>query len=94
MGPRLINANEFEDLFLYGIDDMAVTGDQKIDGLMIDLIREQQTVKAVPYYQIAQAILKIRGLNSGFDYIPRQDVVDILWRLIDERPKEAADDKL
>lgn len=96
MSLRLISARDLEDVFLYGIDDMAVLGDQELDAKVIDLIRQQQPIKAVPYYEIAQAILKVRGINKGFDEIPRQEVIDILWRLIDDKPKpqkgqEAAD---
>ena len=93
---RLINANELEDLFLYGIDDMSVLGDQAQDQRVIDLIRQQQTIKAVPFYEIARAILKVRAINSDFEYIKRQDVIDVLWKLIDvkteaQEVKEAAD---
>lgn len=93
---RLINANELEDLFLYGIDDMSVLGDQAQDQRVIDLIRQQSTVKAVPFYEIARAILKVRAINSDFEYIKRQDVIDVLWKLIDvkteaQEVKEAAD---
>lgn len=80
---RLINANELEELFLYGIDDMSVLGDQAQDQRVIDLIRQQQTIKAVPFYEIARAILKVRAINSNFEYIRRQDVIDVLWKLID-----------
>ncbi len=93
---RLINANELEDLFLYGIDDMSVLGDQAQDQRVIDLIRQQQTIKAVPFYEIARAIVKVRAINSDFEYIKRQDVIDVLWKLIDvkteaQEVKEAAD---
>ena len=93
---RLINANELEDLFLYGIDDMSVLGDQAQDQRVIDLIRQQQTIKAVPFNEIARAILKVRAINSDFEYIKRQDVIDVLWKLIDvkteaQEVKEAAD---
>lgn len=93
---RLINANELEDLFLYGIDDMSVLGDQAQDQRVIDLIRQQQTIKAVPFYEIARAILKVRAINSNFEYIKRQDVIDVLWKLIGveneaQEAKEAAD---
>ena len=93
---RLINANELEDLFLYGIDDMSVLGDQAQDQRVIDLIRQQQTIKAVPFYEIARAILKVRAINSNFEYIRRQDVIDVLWKLIDvkteaQEVEEAAD---
>lgn len=80
---RLINANELEDIFYWGKDDKAITGDGNIDGLVIDIIRQQPTIKAVPYYEIARAILKIRAINSDFEYVKRQDVIDVLWRLID-----------
>ena len=94
---RLINANELEDLFLYGIDDMSVLGDQAQDQRVIDLIRQQQTIKAVPFYEIARAILKVRAINPNFEYIKRQDVIDVLWKLIDVKTeaqeiKEAADE--
>ena len=88
MGLRLINANELEDMFYYGIDDKAVLGDQELDGKVLDIVRQQQTIKAVPYYEIARAILKIRSINSNFECISRKEVIDILWRLIDG--KEAA----
>lgn len=88
MRPRLISAKALEDVFLYGIDDMAVLGDQELDAKVIEIIRQQQPIKAVPYYEIAQAILKVRGINKGFDEIPRQDVLDILWKLIDDKPKQ------
>lgn len=93
---RLINANELEDLFLYGIDDMSVLGDQAQDQRVIDIIRQQSTVKAVPFYEIARAILKVRATNSNYEYVKRQDVIDILWKLIDvkteaQEVKEAAD---
>lgn len=93
---RLINANELEDLFLYGIDDMSVLGDQAQDQRVIDIIRQQSTVKAVPFYEIARAILKVRAINPDFEYIKRQDVIDVLWKLIDvkteaQEAKEAAD---
>ena len=93
---RLINANELEDLFLYGIDDMSVLGDQAQDQRVIDIIRQQQTIKAVPFYEIARAILKVRAINPNFEYIKRQDVIDVLWKLIDvkteaQEVKEAAD---
>lgn len=93
---RLINANELEDLFLYGIDDMSVLGDQAQDQRVIDLIRQQSTVKAVPFYEIARAILKVRAINPNFEYIRRQDVIDALWNLIGveneaQEAKEAAD---
>ena len=91
MEMRLINARELEDIFHWGIDDMAVWGDQMLDDKVIQIIREQPEVKAVPYYEIAKTILKIRAINSNFDYIPRKEVIDILWRLIDGKPKEAAD---
>ncbi|MBQ1569664.1 MAG: hypothetical protein IIZ78_00965 [Clostridiales bacterium] len=87
---RLINANELEDLFLYGIDDMSVLGDQAQDQRVIDLIRQQQTIKTVPFYEIAKAILKIRSINPDFEYIPRKEIIDILWRLIDD--KEVSDE--
>ena len=94
---RLISAKELEDLFLYGIDDMAVLGDQALDERVIDYIRQQPTIKAVPYYEIARAILKVRAINSNFEYIRRQDVIDILWKLINvkteaQEAKEAADE--
>ena len=92
MGMRLINANELEHFFLYGIDDMAVLGDQKLDERVIEIISQQPTIKAVPYYEIAKTILKIRSINPDFEYIPRKEVIDILWRLIDGKPKEAADE--
>ena len=93
---RLINANELENLFLYGIDDMSVLGDQAQDQRVIDLIRQQQTIKAVPFYEIARAILKVRATNSNYEYVKRQDVIDVLWKLIDvkteaQEVKEAAD---
>lgn len=83
MGLRLINANELEDMFNYGIDDMAVLGDCQLDDKVLKIIKEQPTIKAVPYYEIARAILKIRSINPRFDYIPRKEVIEILWRLID-----------
>ena len=83
MEQRLINANELEDFFLYGINDMAVLGDQELDERVMDIIRQQPTVKAVPYYEIARAILKIRSINVEDENIPRQDVIDILWKLIE-----------
>ena len=83
MDQRLINAKELEDFFLYGINDMSVLGDQELDERVIEIIRQQHVVKAVPYYEIARAILKIRSINSNFEYIRRQDVIDVLWRLID-----------
>lgn len=93
---RLINANELEDLFLYGIDDMSVLGDQAQDQRVIDLIRQQQTIKAIPYFEIVRAILKVRAINPNFEYIRRQDVIDALWNLIGveneaQEAKEAAD---
>ena len=88
MSPRLISAKDLEDVFLYGINDRAVLGDQQLDAKVIEIIRQQQPIKAVPYYEIAQAILKVRGINKGFDEIPRQDVLDILWKLIDDKPKQ------
>ena len=89
MGLRLINANELVDLFNYGIDDMSVLGDQELDGKVIEIIKGQQPVKAVPYYEIAQTILKIRSINPDFECIPRKEVIALLWRLIDG--KEAAE---
>lgn len=83
MGLRLINANELEDMFNYGIDDMAVLGDCQLDDKVLKIIKEQPTIKAVPYYEIARAILQIRSINPRFDYIPRKEVIEILWRLID-----------
>lgn len=83
MDQRLINAKELEDFFLYGINDMSVLGDQELDERVIEIIRQQHVVKAVPYYEIARAILKIRSINSNFEYIRRQDVIDVLWKLID-----------
>ena len=83
MGLRLINANELEDMFYYGIDDKAILGDQELDGKVLDIVRQQQTIKAVPYYEIARAILKIRSINPNFECISRKEVIDILWRLID-----------
>lgn len=80
---RLINANELEDFFKYGINDMAVLGDQELDQRVIDIIRQQHEVKAVPYYEVARAILKIRAINSNYEYVKRQDVIDVLWKLID-----------
>ena len=96
MDQRLINAKELEDFFLYGINDMSVLGDQELDERVIEIIRQQHVVKAVPYYEIARAILKIRSINSNFEYIRRQDVIDVLWKLIDVKTeahevKEAAD---
>lgn len=93
---RLINANELEDLFLYGIDDMSVLGDQAQDQRVIDLIRQQPTIKAVPFYEIARAILKVRAINPNFEYIKRQDVINVLWKLIGveneaQEAKEAED---
>ncbi len=88
MSPRLISAKDLEDVFLYGINDRAVLGDQQLDAKVIEIIRQQQPIKAVPYYEIAQAILKVRGINKGFDEIPRQEVIDILWKLIDDKPKQ------
>ena len=93
---RLINANELEDVFFYGKDDKAITGDGDTDGLVIDIIRQQHVIKAVPYYEIARAILKIRSINSNFEYVNRQEVIDVLWKLIDvktmsQEKKEAED---
>ena len=88
MSLRLISASDLEDVFLYGIENMAVLGDQELDAKVIEIIRQQPTIKAVPYYEIAQAILKVRGINKGFDEIPRQEVIDILWKLIDDKPKQ------
>ena len=62
---------------------MAVLGDQELDEKVIDIVRQQPTVKAVPYYEIARAILKIRSINVEDENIPRQDVIDILWKLIE-----------
>ena len=83
MEQRLINANELVDVFLYGINDMAVLGDQELDAKVIAIISQQPTVKAVPYYEIARAILKIRSINVDDENIPRQAVIDILWKLIE-----------
>lgn len=83
MDIKLINAKELEDFFLYGIDDMSVLGDQELDERVIDIIRQQHVVKAVPYYEIARAILKIRSINSNFEYVNRKEVIDVLWKLID-----------
>ena len=83
MGLRLINANELEDMFNYGIDDMAVLGDCQLDDKVLKIIKEQPTIKAVPYCEIAKSILQIRSINPRFDYIPRKEVIEILWRLID-----------
>lgn len=93
---RLINANELEDLFLYGIDDMSVLGDQAQDQRVIDMIRQQPTINAVPYFEIVRVIIKIREINSNYDYVKRQDVIDALWNLIGveneaQEAKEAAD---
>lgn len=44
---------------------------------------EVDRVKAVPYCEIAKSILQIRSINPRFDYIPRKEVIEILWRLID-----------
>ena len=83
MDIKLINAKELEDFFLYGIDDMSVLGDQELDERVIDIIRQQHVIKAVPYYEIARAILKIRSINSNFEYVNRKEVIDVLWKLID-----------
>ena len=93
MGLRLINANELEDLFLYGIDDKAVLGDQELDGKVLDIVRQQQTIKAVSYYEIARTIMEIRSIRGELDYIPREQVIRLLWKLIDAKPKEARDDQ-
>ena len=93
MGLRLLNANELEDLFLYGIDDKAVLGDQELDGKVLDIVRQQQTIKAVPYYEIARTIMEIRSIRGELDYIPREQVIRLLWKLIDAKPKEARDDQ-
>lgn len=87
---KLIYANELVDIFLYGVDDMAVLGDQELDAKVIDIIRQQPEAKAVPYCDIARAILKIREINANFEYVKRQDVIDIMWSLIDEKPKKEA----
>lgn len=88
MSLKLISESDLEDVFFYGINDRAVLGDQELDAKVIEIIRQQPTIKAVPYYEIAQAILKVRGINKGFDEIPRQEVIDILWKLIDDKPKQ------
>ena len=94
MTEQLINRQELIDVFLYGHNDMSILGDQELDGKVIDIIRQQPTHKAVPYYEIAQAILKVRGINTGFDCIPREDVINILWRLIDDKKEEPADGQI
>lgn len=93
MELKLISANDL----IYDIQnswDMdtidGITATAVINQTISD-IKNQPTIKAVPYYEIAKTILKIRAINSNFDYIPRKEVIDILWRLIDEKPKEAAD---
>ena len=83
MQQRLISAKELEDMFYWGKNDMAITGNGNIDGLVLDIIRQQPTIKAVPFYEIARVILKIRAINSNYDYVKRQDVIDVLWKLIE-----------
>ena len=92
---RLINAKELEDLFEYGIDDLAVLGDQALDAKVQEIIMNQPTISAVPYYKIAQTIIKVREMHEGLDYVNKKDVIDLLWRLIDKRPDvdEIAEDK-
>ena len=91
MELRLINANELVDVFIYGINDMAVLGDQELDEKVIEIIMQQPTIKAVPYYEIARTIMKIRSIKGELDYIPKEQVIKLLWKLIDAKPKEAAD---
>lgn len=96
MRQRLISANELEDMFYWGKNDMAITGDGNIDGLVLDIIRQQPTIKAVPFFEIVRAIIKIGEINSNYDYVKRQDVIDALWNLIGveneaQEAKEAAD---
>ena len=85
---KLVSLKALEDLFKYGINDMAVLGDQELDGKVLEILRQQQTIPAVPYYKIAQTILKIRALNSNFDYVPRKEVISLLWQLIDGKEKD------
>ena len=94
MDLRLISANDLISDIQKGWDMDTVNGITAATVLkqIITDIQNEPTIKAVPYYEIAKTILKIRAINSNFDYIPRKEVIDILWRLIDEKPKEAADD--
>ena len=55
-------------------------------------IRNAPTIKAVPYCEIAKSILQIRSINPNFECISRKEVIAILWRLIDGKPKEATDE--
>ena len=87
---KLINRQKLEDIFYYGENDKAILGDHELDQKVLYIIRQQDTIKAVPYCRIARTILKIRKINPNFDCIPRKEVIDLLWKLIDG--KEAADE--
>lgn len=91
MDLRLISANDLISDIQKGWDMNTVNGITAATVLkqIITDIQNEPTIKAVPYYEIAKTILKIRSINPDFECIPRKEVIDILWRLIDG--KEVAD---
>lgn len=82
---RLIDADKLIDDIEHSWDMDSVNGITAtvvINQTKTD-IRNAPTIKAVPYCEIAKSILQIRSINPRFDYIPRKEVIEILWRLID-----------
>lgn len=82
---RLIDADKLIDDIEHSWDMDSVNGitaETVIKQIKTD-IKNTPTIKAVPYCEIAKAILQIRSINPRFDYIPRKEVIEILWRLID-----------
>ena len=76
----LIDANKLIDIFYYGKNDLAITGNCEIDGKVIQIIKEQPEVEAIPKSKIDKFVQTIETIEHFNGVIKASMVLAILQR--------------
>ena len=76
----LIDANKLIDIFYYGKNDLAITGNCEIDGKVIQIIKEQPEVEAIPKAKIDKFVQTIETIEHFNGVIKASMVLTILQR--------------
>ena len=76
----LIDSKKLIDVFYYGKNDLSITGDSETDGKVIEIIKEQPEVEAIPKVKIDRFIDNIENIAHFNGTIKASMVLAMLQR--------------
>lgn len=74
----LIDSNKLIDVFYFGKNDLAITGDSETDGKVIEIIKEQPEVEAIPKAKIDKFVQTIETIEHFNGVIKASMVLALL----------------